>query len=56
MNGTYLQNKNSIYNYQKKNPEKIKQIRHKVYLKRKFKKTLLQEILKEITKRNLEIL
>ena len=56
MQGTYLQNKKSIYNYQKKNPEKIIQIRHKVYLKRKFKKTLLQEILKQIIKMNLVIL
>jgi hypothetical protein len=56
MNGNYLQNKKSIYNYQKKNPEKIKQIRAKVYLKRKFKKNLLKEILKQIIKMNLTIL
>jgi hypothetical protein len=56
MQGTYLQNKKSIYNYQKKNPEKIKLIRQKVYLKRKFRKNLLTEILKQIIKMNLEIL
>lgn len=53
MNGTYAQNKKSIYNYQKKNPEKMRQIRQKVYLKRKFRKNLLVEILKEIEKRTL---
>lgn len=56
MRGTYAQNKTSIYNYQKKNPQKIKQIRQKVYLKRKFRKNLLTEILKQIKKMNLLIL
>jgi hypothetical protein len=53
MKGTYSQNKNSIYRYMKNNPEKMKQIRHKTYLKRKFRKNLLNELLKEIEKRSL---
>jgi hypothetical protein len=53
MKGTYSQNKNSIYRYMKNNPEKMKQIRHKTYLKRKFRKNLLIEILREIEKRSL---
>jgi len=53
MNGTYLQNKKSIYKYQKNNPDKMREIRRKTYLKRKFKATLLIEILKEIERRNL---
>ena len=56
MNGNYLQNKNSIYRYQKNNPQKMKEIRRKTYLKRKFRKNLLTEILKQIIKMNLEIL
>ena len=40
MHGTYLQNKNAIYNYRKKNPEKCKEIQlvanRKHYEKKKY--------------------
>ena len=45
MKGTYLQNKQSIYNYREKNPEKIKEIRvaanRKYYVWKKISKEFL---------------
>jgi hypothetical protein len=43
MHGTYLQNKNSIYNYREKNPEKIKAILKKAYIKRSTWKNIQKE-------------
>ena len=43
MHGTYLQNKNSIYKYREKNPEKIKAILKKAYIKRSTWKNIQKE-------------
>lgn len=43
MHGTYQQNKNSIYNYREKNPEKIKAILKKAYIKRSMWKKIQKE-------------